>query len=170
MEWNPFHSSPAAKQYVQNRLISMYRHIHLCTHVSMSSTYASLSQLLPVYPPNTTALWLSILVKVWLDSGGGLSPVVIWTAHTPAGTVTEQKCVSLKGPLDLVSYPPHHVRRHKRQSGEPSPISWACGVMRNVIIARFTFECFPMYDTLLVTYVQARASLVSQRLSASGRG
>ena len=81
--------------YVQ----SMYRHIHLHTHVSMSSTYVLLSQLLPVYPPNTTALRWSIFVKVWLSSGGGLSPVVLWTAHTPAGTVTEQKYVSLSGPL-----------------------------------------------------------------------
>jgi len=88
--------------YKIDKLISMYRHIHLHTHVSMSSTYVSLSQLLPVCPPNTTALWWSILVKVWLDSGGGLSPVVLWTAHTPAGTVTEQKCVSLSGPLDHV--------------------------------------------------------------------
>ena len=30
-------------------------------------------------------------MKVWLDSGGGPSPVVLWTVHTPAGTVTEQK-------------------------------------------------------------------------------
>ena len=41
-------------------------------------------------------------MKVCQDSGGGLSPVVLWTAHTPAGTVTEQKCVSLSGPLDHV--------------------------------------------------------------------
>ena len=88
--------------YKIDKLISMYRHIHLHTHVSMSSTYVSLSQLLPVNPPNTTALWWSILLKVWPASGGGLSPVVVWTAHIPAGTVTEQKCVSLSGPLDHV--------------------------------------------------------------------
>ena len=33
---------PSSQQYAQNRQISMYRHIHLHTHVSMSSTYASL--------------------------------------------------------------------------------------------------------------------------------
>ena len=87
---------------LQNRQISMHRHIHLHTHVSMSSTYVSFSLPLPVSPPNTTALWWSILVNVWWDSGGGLSPVTLWTAHTPAGTVTEQKCVSLNGPLDHV--------------------------------------------------------------------
>ena len=86
--------------YKIDKLISMYRHIHLHTHVSMSSTYVSLSQMLPVDPPNTTPLWWSILVKVWLTSAGGLSPVILLTAHTPAGTVTEQKCVSLSGPLD----------------------------------------------------------------------
>ena len=39
-------------------------------------------------------------MNVWLSSGGGLSPVVLWTAHTPAGKEGEQKCVSLSGPLD----------------------------------------------------------------------
>ena len=55
----------------------------------MSSTYVSLISLLPVYPPNTTALWLSILVKVWQSSGGGASPVVACSSHTSARTVTE---------------------------------------------------------------------------------
>ena len=76
----------------------MYGNIHLHTHVSVSSTYVSLVRL-PVSPPNTTALRWSILVNVWPHSGGGLSPVVGWTAHTPARTVTEQKYVSLSGPL-----------------------------------------------------------------------
>ena len=91
----------------------LQRHIHLHTHVSMSSTYVSVFQLLPVNPPNTTALWWSILVKVWLSSGGGLSPVILGTAHTPAGTVTEQKCVSLSGQLthveDSISASPHNI-------------------------------------------------------------
>ena len=64
--------------------------IHLYTHVSMSSTYVSFANV-QVTPPNTTALWWSILVKVWAPNGGGLSPVVGWTAHASAGKVTEQK-------------------------------------------------------------------------------
>lgn len=51
----------------------------------MSSTYVSFVGV-PLTPPNTTALWQSILVKVWKDSGGGFSPVVGCTAHTSAGT------------------------------------------------------------------------------------
>ena len=67
----------------------------------MSSTYVSLV-LLPVSPPNTTALWSSIFVKVCQASGGGLSPVATLFSHTPAGTVTEQKCVSQSGSLNYV--------------------------------------------------------------------
>lgn len=58
---------------------------YLFTHVFISSTYVSLSLLRPpwpVVPPNTTAREWSILVKVWLDIGGGLSPLVIWTNHS----------------------------------------------------------------------------------------
>ena len=36
--------------------------------------------------------------------------------------------------------PPCHLRLHERRSGEPSPISWACGAIGNVIIAQSTFE------------------------------
>ena len=51
--------------------------VHKPTHVSMSRTYVQLVMLrLPVDPPNTTALWSSILMKVWPTRGGGLSPVV----------------------------------------------------------------------------------------------
>lgn len=56
----------------------------------MSSIYVSLANV-PVNPPNTTALWWSILVNVWELSGGGFSPVVSWTTHTSAGKVTQQK-------------------------------------------------------------------------------
>lgn len=60
------------------------------THVSMSRTYVQLVMLsFPVDPPNTTALWLSILMNVWPTSGGGFSPVVGWTFHSPATTVRE---------------------------------------------------------------------------------
>lgn len=62
----------------------------------------SLVRLLVVSPPNNTALWWSILVKVWLASEGGLSPTVGWTAHNPAGTVTERKYASLRGAVDHV--------------------------------------------------------------------
>ena len=88
---DPQQTNRIDKQDVQNSQFSLYRHVHLHTHVSMSSTYVLFSIWLPVYPPNTSALWWSILVKVCQASGGGLSPVVLWTAHTPAGTVTEQK-------------------------------------------------------------------------------
>lgn len=83
---------------VNSSSVSIYGHIPLHTHVSMSSTYASFvgPPGLPVCPPKTTALWWSILRKVWVDSGGGASPVVSCFVYTPAETVAKQKCFSFE--------------------------------------------------------------------------
>ena len=81
--------------------MNMYRHIHLHTHVSMSSRYVSFVRF-PVYPPNTTALWWSTLVKVCQASGGGSLPVDTCCVHIPIGRVRDHKLASLSGPLDQV--------------------------------------------------------------------
>lgn len=70
---------------------AVHRHIHFHTHVSMSSTYVSLDVGLLACPPNTTALWWSIFVKVWLDSECGASPVVGGADHSSAGIAGESK-------------------------------------------------------------------------------
>ena len=65
--------------------VYQYRLQASITHDSMSSTYTSLL----LYAPNTTALWWSIIVKVWSDIGGGFSPLVGWADHIPANTINE---------------------------------------------------------------------------------
>ena len=73
----------------------------------------------------------------------------------------------------VASYLPSHRLPYKRRSGKPNPISWACGVIRNVIIAHFMFEHgrLPGVILYLVTDVWARARAYSRkdRFSASGK-
>ena len=57
--------------------------MHFHTIVSISNTCMSF-EWHPENPPNLTALWWSILVKVWPVNGPGFSPVVFGAAHTPA--------------------------------------------------------------------------------------
>ena len=54
------------------------------TMACKSMMYTSLHRIVDEYPPNSTALLLTTLVKEKPEHGGGLVPVVGGELHTPA--------------------------------------------------------------------------------------
>ena len=66
-----------------------------------------------IYPPNITALLSSTAVKVKLENGGGLSPVVAGQLHTPAHTVR----AAIIGHMQLIRTLKHIVANYDNNDG-----------------------------------------------------